>query len=143
MFYLGAIIVNPWNTDELVDAYHQALTMDPVMKASNHASMLAYVTKHTASYWGSSFIQALEQTPSVPTVEAPAASEHLAEIRNLMEEYSEFTPGAKYQKDLIWDVGQCEDREFGKWQAQELKQLIEQEFKVLAELIDNQLIIRQ
>lgn len=57
----GAIIVNPWNIEELVDAYHEAITMDAVERASNHNKLFRYITKYTAAKWGSSFVHDLER----------------------------------------------------------------------------------
>ncbi|KAJ3351024.1 Trehalose-6-P synthase/phosphatase complex synthase subunit [Allomyces javanicus] len=57
----GSILVNPWNTDELAQAYHQAVTMDQATRAANHAKMWRYVTKYTARHWGTSFIDELRR----------------------------------------------------------------------------------
>ncbi|KAJ3370441.1 Trehalose-6-P synthase/phosphatase complex synthase subunit [Allomyces arbusculus] len=57
----GSILVNPWNTDELAQAYHQAVTMDLPTRAANHAKMWRYVTKYTARHWGTSFIDELRR----------------------------------------------------------------------------------
>lgn len=57
----GAIIVNPWSIDDLVEAYHEALSMPKEMAARQHERLLAYVAKHTASYWGQSFVTELQR----------------------------------------------------------------------------------
>ncbi|CAM6032021.1 unnamed protein product, partial [Sphagnum compactum] len=57
----GAIIVNPWNIQELANAFHQALTIPPDIRASNHAKLFRYVSKHTSAYWGSQFISELHR----------------------------------------------------------------------------------
>lgn len=57
----GAIIVNPWSIDDLVEAYNEALSMPEEMAARQHERLLAYVTKHTASYWGQSFVTELQR----------------------------------------------------------------------------------
>lgn len=57
----GAIIVNPWNIEELVEAYHEAMVMDEMERASNHNKLFRYVTKYTAAKWGSSFANDLEK----------------------------------------------------------------------------------
>jgi trehalose-6-phosphate synthase len=56
----GAFIVNPWNIDELVEAYREALTTSPNVATSNHQKLFKYVTKQTASYWGQSFVSELQ-----------------------------------------------------------------------------------
>lgn len=43
----GSIIVNPWNTDELAAAYHDAVTMTSEQRAINFAKLDKYVHKYT------------------------------------------------------------------------------------------------
>lgn len=57
----GAIIVNPWSIDDLVEAYHEALSMPEELAARQHERLLIYVNKHTASYWGQSFVTELQR----------------------------------------------------------------------------------
>ncbi|ORZ31987.1 glycosyltransferase family 20-domain-containing protein [Catenaria anguillulae PL171] len=61
----GSILVNPWNTEELADAFHEAVTMDTSTRQSNHAKLLRYVTKYTAAYWGLSFVNELRRVRDV------------------------------------------------------------------------------
>lgn len=56
----GAIIINPWNIEEIAEAYYQALTMSPETAALNHRGLYSYVTKHTASYWGHCFVSDMQ-----------------------------------------------------------------------------------
>lgn len=55
----GSIIVNPWNTEELANALHDALTMSEEQRKTNHQKLYRYCTKFTASYWGQSFVKEL------------------------------------------------------------------------------------
>lgn len=57
----GAVIVNPWNTEELAEAIHEGLTMSDEKKTSNFNSMFKYVSKYTASYWGGNFVKELSR----------------------------------------------------------------------------------
>lgn len=57
----GSIIVNPWNTDELATAIHDALTMPDDLRKSNHQKLFRYVTKYTAAYWGLSYVNELRR----------------------------------------------------------------------------------
>ena len=41
------LIVNPWNTEELSDAIHQAVTMTDEMRKSNHEALSDYINKYT------------------------------------------------------------------------------------------------
>ena len=62
----GAIIINPWNMDEIVEAYREALLTPPETAASNHEKLFRYVTKHTASFWGQSFVAELQKIGTDP-----------------------------------------------------------------------------
>lgn len=55
----GSIIVNPWNTDELANAYYDAVVMSDELRHRNHQKLYRYVTKYTAQYWGLSFVSDL------------------------------------------------------------------------------------
>ncbi|KAH8065122.1 hypothetical protein JL722_2027 [Aureococcus anophagefferens] len=52
----GAIRVNPWNTEELSRAIHEALTLTRVERELRWAKLHRYVTTNTASYWARSFV---------------------------------------------------------------------------------------
>ena len=43
----GSIIVNPWNTEELAGAIHDAVTMGPELRESNFHKLDKYVNKYT------------------------------------------------------------------------------------------------
>lgn len=45
----GSIIVNPWNTEEVARAIHEAVTMPPEDRAANYGKLRKYVSKHTRS----------------------------------------------------------------------------------------------
>ncbi|KAK9893591.1 glycosyltransferase family 20 protein [Cystobasidium minutum MCA 4210] len=55
----GAIIVNPWNTEELADGIYQAMSTDQETRKVNHEKLFKYITKYTAAYWGVSFVNEL------------------------------------------------------------------------------------
>ena len=57
----GAIIVNPWNTEDLAQAYFDALTMTDENKKQNHEKLYRYVNKFTAAFWGLSFVNDLKR----------------------------------------------------------------------------------
>jgi len=56
---VGALLVNPWNTRALTEAIVSALTMEEEEKKARHQLNCEYVTKNTASFWGSTFITEL------------------------------------------------------------------------------------
>ncbi|KAJ3069281.1 Trehalose-6-P synthase/phosphatase complex synthase subunit [Podochytrium sp. JEL0797] len=59
----GAIIVNPWNTEELAQAMYDALTMPTKEQELNYAKLSRYVNKYTAERWGTMFVNELKGLP--------------------------------------------------------------------------------
>ncbi|GME69740.1 unnamed protein product [[Candida] boidinii] len=57
----GALIVNPWNIDELSEAIYEGLTISEEKKAFNFNKMFKYISKYTASYWGENFVKELSK----------------------------------------------------------------------------------
>ncbi len=53
----GSIVINPWDSQQVADAIHEAVTMDAGVRAENHRKLFKYVNKYSASFWGSSFIK--------------------------------------------------------------------------------------
>ncbi|CAI4037362.1 hypothetical protein SMKI_02G2360 [Saccharomyces mikatae IFO 1815] len=63
----GAIIVNPWNTDDLSDAINEALTLPDVKKEVNWEKLYKYISKYTSAFWGENFVHELYSTSSSST----------------------------------------------------------------------------
>ncbi|KAF2664478.1 alpha,alpha-trehalose-phosphate synthase-like protein subunit [Microthyrium microscopicum] len=57
----GSIIVNPWNTEELADAIHDAVTMSDEQRAANYVKLSKYVRRYTSAWWGNSFVAELQR----------------------------------------------------------------------------------
>ncbi|KAK5662524.1 hypothetical protein OQA88_8436 [Cercophora sp. LCS_1] len=57
----GSLIVNPWNTEELANAIHDAVTMGPEQREANYRKLERYVFKYTSAWWGSSFVSELRR----------------------------------------------------------------------------------
>jgi trehalose 6-phosphate synthase len=55
----GSLIVNPWNTEEMANAIHDAVTMSPEQRESNYRKLERYVFKYTSAWWGASFVSEL------------------------------------------------------------------------------------
>ncbi|TRM69951.1 glycosyltransferase family 20 protein [Schizophyllum amplum] len=53
----GSIVVNPWDSQQVADAIHEAVTMDAETRAENQRKLFKYVDKYSAAFWGSSFIK--------------------------------------------------------------------------------------
>jgi trehalose 6-phosphate synthase len=82
----GALIVNPWNTEELAGAIHDAVTMSDEQRAINFKKLEKYVFKYTSSWWGESFVSELvrisehaEKKQKRASVAAPSKFEELEE----------------------------------------------------------------
>lgn len=43
----GSLIVNPWNTEDLAKAYHQAVSMEPDQRAAKYQKLWKYISKYT------------------------------------------------------------------------------------------------
>ncbi|KAL9939381.1 hypothetical protein V8E36_002194 [Tilletia maclaganii] len=57
----GSLIVNPWSAADVADAIHHALTMPSDIRKANFEKLSHYVKKHTASWWGMSFVTDLRR----------------------------------------------------------------------------------
>jgi len=57
----GSIIFNPWNTEELAGAIHDAVTMGSEQRSVNFEKLDKYVQKYTSSFWGKSFVSELSR----------------------------------------------------------------------------------
>lgn len=53
----GSIVVNPWDSQQVANAIHEAVIMDASTRAENHRKLFKYVNKYSAAFWGSSFIK--------------------------------------------------------------------------------------
>ncbi|RAK97820.1 glycosyltransferase family 20 protein [Aspergillus ibericus CBS 121593] len=57
----GSIVVNPWNTEELASAYHEAVSMDDDLRAQKFEKLYKYISKYTSAFWGKSFVAELSK----------------------------------------------------------------------------------
>src|ERR1700733_539414 len=57
----GSIVVNPWDSQQVADAIHEAVTMPADTRAENHRKLFKYVTKYSSAFWGSSFIKEMSR----------------------------------------------------------------------------------
>ncbi|RKF54857.1 Alpha,alpha-trehalose-phosphate synthase 1 [Erysiphe neolycopersici] len=58
----GALIVNPWSTEELAQAIHKAVTMSPEQREISFKKLEKYVFKYTSAWWGENFVSELART---------------------------------------------------------------------------------
>lgn len=55
----GALIVNPWNIEELCDAIKESLTLPKEKRDLNFDKLFTYISKYTSAFWGESFVKEL------------------------------------------------------------------------------------
>jgi len=55
----GAMLVNPFNTDEIAQALHDGLNMGRAEREQRHGYMHQYITKYTSQYWAENFVSDL------------------------------------------------------------------------------------
>jgi len=79
----GSLIVNPWNTEELANAIHDAVTMSPEQREANYKKLERYVFKYTSAWWGQSFVT--ELTRISDAVEERAENETKLALRRAGE----------------------------------------------------------
>ena len=78
----GSIICNPWNTEELAEGIHEAVTKDETQRHVNYEKLSKQVNKYTSRWWGESFIEELTRISN-------HAAEKLRVRRQSMMEQSE------------------------------------------------------
>lgn len=60
----GAILVNPYDADEIAEALHEALSMPPDERQTRWRNMAENVNRNTAAAWARHFLGDLEQAPA-------------------------------------------------------------------------------
>ncbi|PVH17263.1 alpha,alpha-trehalose-phosphate synthase [UDP-forming] [Candidozyma duobushaemuli] len=57
----GALIVNPWSSEDMCEAIKESLTLPEEKKAINFNKVFNYISKYTSGYWGESFVKQLSK----------------------------------------------------------------------------------
>ncbi|TDH66875.1 hypothetical protein CCR75_005350 [Bremia lactucae] len=57
----GAIVVNPWNVEDVAHSIHQALSMCRTEREIRQQKLYRYVSSNTASAWGKQFLDELSE----------------------------------------------------------------------------------
>lgn len=92
------LVVNPWDQDALAAAMYEAIHMDYESRKNAMQTLSQYVSRHTASYWGRSFIDELTQCRAVGEKKISQYARPLA----LEEVKSAFKPNSILMID--WDA---------------------------------------
>ena len=53
----GSLIINPWDTDMVAGALHEAVTMSDDLRRLSYERLWGYVSTRTSRWWGESFVQ--------------------------------------------------------------------------------------
>ncbi|KZM21898.1 uncharacterized protein EKO05_0000399 [Ascochyta rabiei] len=113
----GSLIVNPWNTEELADSIHDAVTMGDEQRNLNYQKLSKYVRKYTSAWWGESFVNELRRisqtadrkvrfnTPK--TEESPAVQDNGANAASDVKE--DTVPAKDKEADPATAVKTCEE----------------------------------
>ncbi len=88
----GALIVNPYNTEEMADAIEMALGMPRAERRQRHAELLAAVLDTNVSRWRDSFISALAAEPLRRSDLEPVSSNCGIRIDGKLEELGSLPP---------------------------------------------------
>ena len=70
-----ALIVNPFDVDQIADALDRALAMPIEERRERHATMMAQLDGHDVHAWREAFLDALQQPDRVFTMSSPMAAE--------------------------------------------------------------------
>jgi trehalose 6-phosphate synthase/phosphatase len=81
----GAIRINPWNSEELASALHQALTLEPVERELRQFKLHRFVSTHTASFWAQSFLAELKDACQLASTRTGYPLERLPMKRTLAD----------------------------------------------------------
>ncbi|KKY34982.1 putativetrehalose-phosphate synthase [Diaporthe ampelina] len=57
----GSLIVNPWNTEDMANAIHDAVTMSAEQREANYKKLEKYVFKYTSAWWGKQFVTEMKR----------------------------------------------------------------------------------
>ncbi|BDH45391.1 alpha,alpha-trehalose-phosphate synthase (UDP-forming) [Salmonella enterica subsp. enterica serovar Choleraesuis] len=63
----GALLVNPYDRDEVAQALHQALIMPLEERKSRYSSMIEVITRNDIEHWQQAFIDRLKKCPASRT----------------------------------------------------------------------------
>ena len=97
----GALIVNPWNTEELAGALHDAVTMSPEAREINFKKLEKYVFKYTSAWWGESFVSELVRiSEHADKKQKRASGGAIAKGHELVEGVKKLTIGGKNDGEM-------------------------------------------
>ncbi|KZV68196.1 glycosyltransferase family 20 protein [Peniophora sp. CONT] len=87
----GSIVVNPWDSQQVADAIHEAVTKPAEVRAEDHAKLYKYVCKYSAAFWGTSFVKEMlriNPCTEAATIREEKQTEKVREIASQKEQVS-------------------------------------------------------
>lgn len=109
----GSIIVNPWNTEELANALHDAVTMSPEQREANYKKLERYVFKYTSAWWGASFVNEMTRL-STESASSKTIRNVSGAVVALGEKVQETAEDVGKKAGSILGIGQTEEPEEAK-----------------------------
>lgn len=88
----GSIVVNPWDSQQVADAIHEAVTMDVDSRAEKHRKLFKYVNKYSAAFWGSSFIREMSRIKVADALPVVTAKEEQPSAKPIKAGQLKLTP---------------------------------------------------
>lgn len=64
----GALIVNPWNTDDMSESINEVLTLSSEKKEANWEKLYKYISKYTSAFWGENYVHELNNTSTTSAI---------------------------------------------------------------------------
>ena len=102
----GALIVNPWNTEELAGTIYKAITMSPESREINFKKLEKYIFKYTSARWGESFVSELVRTSEHADKNSKRAPIVPGKINELIDSVEDMTA----RKPIVGEIGKEEWR---------------------------------
>jgi trehalose 6-phosphate synthase len=95
----GALIVNPWSTEELAGAILESVTMGEEQRRLNFNQLQRYVFKYTSAWWGKTFVDELARISDLAAGKEPTKG--IAErVGDLGRGMKEMVVGKEGSKDV-------------------------------------------
>ena len=94
----GALLVNPWNVNDMAAAIEDALTMPESERRERQRQNFTHVTIHTAQAWADTFVSELNDTH----VEAEMRRKRIPPQLNLMKTIKPFVAARHRLIILVW-----------------------------------------
>jgi trehalose 6-phosphate synthase len=98
---VDALIINPYNVEEMADAIRTALEMDKSERIERHSRLLAAITAYDTSTWHRSFLATLEacfRKRRMATAASPSIHKALESLQRSVDKFHEGTSAASASK---------------------------------------------